>query len=417
MVKGVRIPHTVQPDQPSLSHNSFSCEEQQAITNELTRLLSKHIVEPTEHSQGKIISPIFVREKKDGQYRMILNLKQFNTSVEYEHFKMDTIKTITHFLVKDCYMASIDLKDAYYCVAVHQSDRKFLRFTWLGKLYQFTCLPNGLSCCPRLFTKLLEAPLAALHKLGHIASNYIDDLYLQGNTYEACTTNVIDTVTQFDALGFVSHPDKPAFQPYQQLIILGFLIISNTMTIQLTKEKAEDIKLACEHLLDISTCEVREVAKVIGKLVASFPGIMFGSLYYRALERDKSLALKENSGKYKVSMTLSGGVNLELQWWVTNVLTSYNVISHRQYDEILTTDASLIGWGAVYKDYTEGMWSDVESKCHINALELRAIYLGLQTYFRNTDRMHIRIMTETDNTTAVATLNKMGTSHSTLCTR
>ena len=70
-------------------------------------------------------------------------------------------------------MASLDLKDAYYSVSVNHSDRKYLRFVWQGVLYQFTCLPNGLSSCPRTFTKLLKPPLTALHKLGHIIARVI----------------------------------------------------------------------------------------------------------------------------------------------------------------------------------------------------------------------------------------------------
>ena len=42
--------------------------------------------------EGQFISPIFVRPKKNGEYRMILNFKKLNESVEYHHFKMDTLE-------------------------------------------------------------------------------------------------------------------------------------------------------------------------------------------------------------------------------------------------------------------------------------------------------------------------------------
>ena len=31
---------------------------------------------------------------------------------------------------KDCYLAFLDLKDAYYSVEVKESDSKYLRFMW-----------------------------------------------------------------------------------------------------------------------------------------------------------------------------------------------------------------------------------------------------------------------------------------------
>ena len=65
------------------------------------------------------------------------------------------------------------------------------------------------------------------------------------------------------------------------------------MTIQLTREKTVGLKRDCETLLKSDKPKlIREVARVIGKIVANFPGVMYGPLYYRYLERDKSRALK-----------------------------------------------------------------------------------------------------------------------------
>ena len=36
-------------------------------------------------------------------------------------------------------MCSVDLESAYYSVAIAPSDQKYLKFSWRGKLYQFTC--------------------------------------------------------------------------------------------------------------------------------------------------------------------------------------------------------------------------------------------------------------------------------------
>ena len=90
-------------------------------------------------------------------------------------------------------MASIDLKDAYYSVLITASDRKLVSFKWKRQVFQFTCLPNGLSCAPRKFTKLLKSVLAHLHAKGHISVAHLDDLYLQGCTYEDCIRNLIET--------------------------------------------------------------------------------------------------------------------------------------------------------------------------------------------------------------------------------
>ena len=87
---------------------------------------------------------------------------------------------------QNCYMASVDLRDAYYLVPIDEEYRTFLRFSWRGQLFQFTCLPNGLSCAPRLYTKILKPVYATIRKEGHLNVGYTDDSYLQGDTIHEC---------------------------------------------------------------------------------------------------------------------------------------------------------------------------------------------------------------------------------------
>ena len=91
------------------------------------------------------------------------------------HFKIDTLHSILKLVKKGCWMASVDLKDAYwrmllktvqdsisirdYFLAslkcpVAKEHQKYLKFFWNNKYYKFTCFPNGLACCPRKFIYL-----------------------------------------------------------------------------------------------------------------------------------------------------------------------------------------------------------------------------------------------------------------------
>ena len=202
---------------------------------------------------------------------------------------MDSIQTITKLIEKDCYMAALGLKDAYYSIPVRKHDQQFLQFEWNNTRYQFTCLPNGLSSAPRTFTKILKPVLATLHTMGHISTAHIDDCYLQGKTYSQCLGNVVDSIILFDSLGFVVHPIKSTLVLTQEIVTLGFEINSVKMTIRLTTDKAISLKDDCKTLLmsDKPTL-IREVAGVIGKIVASFPGVMYGPLYYRYLQGGKA---------------------------------------------------------------------------------------------------------------------------------
>ena len=70
----------------------FSPHESQVIDIEIQKLLNIGVIKEVEHHPEEFISPIFVIPKKDGEYRMILNLKELNKSIPYHHFKMETFE-------------------------------------------------------------------------------------------------------------------------------------------------------------------------------------------------------------------------------------------------------------------------------------------------------------------------------------
>lgn len=135
--------------------------------HEIEKLPQKGAIITIGHEKGEVISPIFIRPKKDGYFLLILNLKRLNVHVEYQYFKMDTLRSAINLMRPNCYITII-----VYC------DRKYLKFEWMGQFYQFTCFPNGLAFCLRKFTKLLKPVYATLRQSGHLSFSYIDDSYL-----------------------------------------------------------------------------------------------------------------------------------------------------------------------------------------------------------------------------------------------
>ena len=67
---------------------------------------------------------------------------------------------------------------------------------------------------------------------------------------------------------------------------------------------------------------------------------MFGPLYYRGLEHDKTQSLKSSRGNFDTHMSLSQAAIEELHWWVASLPTAYNEISNGTPDIVINTDAS-----------------------------------------------------------------------------
>ena len=263
----------IQPPPFNYSHirTHFSTDQELAINQELTILLQKKVICPTTLSPTSYVSPIFTTEK-DGSNRLILNLKHFNECIRYVHFKMETLQEVFGLIKPGMWMASIDLRDAYCTIPVARDH------------YCYTCLPNGYSQAPHIFTKLLKVPFGYLRKQDHSSVVYIDDTYLQGDTPRLCHNNVWDTEKLLWDLGFHIHPDKSVRIPSQRLEFLGFILDSNAMTVTLTDKHKQKILDMCKVLLQQPCQTIKSIAALVGCFIAALPGVKYGALFYRRLE-------------------------------------------------------------------------------------------------------------------------------------
>ena len=113
------------------------------------------------------------------------------------------------------WMASVDLKNAYYSVPIHEEYQKYLKFLWEYPL-KFIAMPNGYGPAMRAFTKLMK-PLSFLRSEGYLSVMYVDDCYLQGDSFTKCAENVIRTIEILESLGFYIKRDKSEIIPKQQI--------------------------------------------------------------------------------------------------------------------------------------------------------------------------------------------------------
>ena len=305
------------------------------------------------------------------------------------------------------FMGSIDLHDAYFSIPIHADHQKYLKFEWGGTLYKFTCLPQGLASAPRLFTKIMKPIYCHLRGMGHISSGYLDDSFLQGETYQECLSNIHETNTTLENAGFSPHETKSVTVPTQVLEHLGFILNSVTMSVSISNDKVAKLVKVAQTILDKKEVKIRLVAKLVGIMVSYSPGVEYGQLFYRQIEIEKSTALKNNQGNFERYMQLSNKAKSNIKWWMNNASSSTKIIDHGNPTTVLSTDASTLGWAATSDGVSiGGRWLPLEQAYHINYLEMKAVKLGLQSLCAAYKSVHIKVLT--DNTTTVAYLNKMG---------
>ena len=197
IVKGWEIPLLDIPRQNKIPQDvKMNTLEDEAMDKEIESMLSKGAIREAIPKGDQFLSNVFVTPKGEGQFRPIINLKKLNEFVPYHHFKMEGLKDVKHLLKRGDWMCKIDLSDAYFSVPLGTRSRKFVRFNWKGKLYEFLCLAFGLGPGPRIFTKLMKVPIAILRRLGVRLVIYLDDILIMGSSQEE-VTRARDTIIFF----------------------------------------------------------------------------------------------------------------------------------------------------------------------------------------------------------------------------
>ena len=153
---------------------------------------------------------------------------------------MESLQNVLHMVKSGVWMASVDLKDAYYSVP-------------LDKEYQ---MPNGYGPAMRAFTKLMKPPFSFLRSEGYLSVIDVDDCYLQGDSFTKCAENVI-RIDILESLGFYIKMNKSEIIPKNHFFG-GVIIDSLHMTITLTNEKKQKILKLCTAARLAHTLTIRE---------------------------------------------------------------------------------------------------------------------------------------------------------------
>ena len=153
---------------------------------------------------------------------------------------------------------------------------------------------------------------------------------------------IFQTAKLFRELGFVIHTEKSVLTPIQTIVILGFAISSKNNMLSLTDKKKNKIKTiltdcACKYKISL-----RELARILGNIVASFPGVTYGLPHYRHFAEEKIRGLKYDKGNFEGKIALSAKTKAEI-CCINNISNLCHHIDTPNPDITSYTDASLRG--------------------------------------------------------------------------
>ena len=121
---------------------------------------------------------------------------------------MEDLTVLQQLIRPGDHMVKLDLKDAYLTAPMLEEHRRFLRFRWDDKQYDFMCLPFGISSAPRAFTKLLKPVVAWLRTQDIRVIVYLGDFIILSQNKKRLPGELNLAVQILKDLGFLINWEK-----------------------------------------------------------------------------------------------------------------------------------------------------------------------------------------------------------------
>ena len=355
---------------------------------------------------------LFVVPKSTGGWRPVLDLSTLNSFLVTKHFRMETASSVRDAIRPGDWAVSIDLRDAYFHLLIHEADQKFLRFTWRGVVYQFRALPFGLAPAPWLFTKITRELCVVVRGRGIRLRVYIDDWLLLANSAVSCLQQAEVVLDLCMSLGFVLNEEKTDLVPSQQFLYLGMAFDTVEWTVAPSPQRVVRLLDSLSLARASEWITARSLASILGSMESMSLLLPLGRLHKRKVQRLFAQKWVQVSDNWSYRIPLGEDFLAATSQWLDREWLSRGVpITLPAPQEFLFTDASLGGWGAHLGNLTAaGQWTYALRGCHINRLELEAVWLALKQFVDSVECKHVLV--NTDNTTVAFYINKQGGAHS-----
>ena len=165
-----------------------------AIEKKLDRLEQQGILEKVTYSEWA--TPIVPVAKLDGRYRICGDFKVTgNPALKVDQYPLPKVEDLFATLVGGRKFTKLDLSQAYLQLELHPEARQYCTINTHRGLYQFTCLPFGISSAPAMFQKVMDTILQGVPQ----TLCFIDDILIMGSSEEEHLKNLEEVLSRLQA--------------------------------------------------------------------------------------------------------------------------------------------------------------------------------------------------------------------------
>ena len=320
---------------------------------------------------AKHLIPWFVIQKGEKK-RLITDCREINHYFQPKAFRLENWQEIFPFLRKGMWAAKIDLKHAYFHLALAEQLKDYMCIQVEETVFQFQAACFGLSTLPHAWQSVMKVFLKKWRKQGILCWVYLDDILLVGNSPTAVQKNLNKMLHDLEEAGMMINTKKSHLTPTQQVDHLGFSIDFKEGKLQVPQEKMKTIRKELGKILTHSEMSCRKMAAILGATRAFLMAMPFLRAFSDQMVQfvnqqesqgwDKRLPIP-NMLKQQVREMSS-----IMEFWKGRTFQGKTAVRE------LHSDSSQEAWAGV--DITTGkmvqeFWRD-KSVLHINVKELEA---------------------------------------------
>jgi hypothetical protein len=379
-----------------------------------SELANDHYIQVAE--MPNIISAIGAIPKKDtNKIRIIHDCSRpeggsVNSFANTEKFSYQTIQDAVDKITPNCYLAKIDLANAYRSVKIHRSNYRVTGLKWKfvgdknDTIMVDTRLSYGAARSPQIFNKLTQAVCKIMEqKFNSKIVVFLDDFLLIAEHFQECLSMINNLVALLRKLGFSINYNKME-GPTQRITYLGIVLDTTAMTLELPPKTLTSFREDLYVFKHSQKTTKQKIQSILGKLNWATQCIYGGKFFVRRLI-DRMAKLKKPWHRTWITREMKNDVD----WWL-NFLETFNgtmpMVDIRPAAPVCI-DACNVGAGGYFMGlcvYTPWKaWPEAAS-LHINMKEVLALEPAAHQWahlWRNK-----KIYVHTDNQAAAGIINK-----------